>query len=57
MDKLADILIMRDGVSREEAMKMIEETRKLILNYPDDADWILLEQLGLEPDYLDILFV
>ena len=50
----------RDGISEEEARTLINETRDeiMMLDNPLDADTVLMEYLGLEPDYLfDILNV
>ena len=49
----------RDGYSAEEADQAIKETRDLILSSnPYDADEIIAEELGLEPDYLmDLLCI
>ena len=49
----------RDGYSAEEADQAIKETRDLILSSnPYDADEIIMEELGLEPDYLmDLLCI
>lgn len=50
------ILEERDGMSIEDAKILIDETREMILQEPEDAEQIMAEQLGLEPDYLfDIL--
>ena len=50
----------RDGISEEEARALINETRDeiMMLDNPMEADNVLMEYLGLEPDYLfDILNV
>ncbi len=55
MNDIIDVLINRDGFTREEAINEIkfvkEEIMNAILNGQDPED-ILIEQLGLEPDYL-----
>ena len=52
--------MQRDGISEEEARALIKETRDeiMMLDNPLEADNVLMEYLGLEPDYLfDILNV
>lgn len=52
---VVDILMKRDGISREEAESMVEEVRQMMedCNYdPFECDDILRTQLGLEPDYI-----
>ena len=58
MNKVVKILMQRDGISEEEARALIKETRDeiMMLDNPLEADNVLMEYLGLEPDYLfDIL--
>jgi hypothetical protein len=57
MDSVVEILIRRDGLTESEANDLIEETRELLLTSdPFEADQIMADQLGLEPDYiLDII--
>lgn len=56
MNKVIEILINRDGLTESEAKELIYETKEMIITEPEDADQIISEQLGLEPDYLfDIL--
>ena len=59
MSRIKKILMKRDGYSAEEADQAIKETRELILSSnPYDADEIIAEELGLEPDYLmDLLCI
>lgn len=60
MKKIIKILMERDGISEEEARTLINETRDeiMMLDNPLEADAVLMEYLGLEPDYLfDILNV
>ena len=57
ISKVLKILQERDGMSIEDAKDLIDETREMILQEPEDAEQIMAEQLGLEPDYLfDILW-
>ena len=58
MNKIVKILMERDGINEEEARSLIKETRDeiMMLDNPLEADTILMEYLGLEPDYIfDIL--
>jgi len=63
MKDMIEILMERDGLSREEAERQVENTSSRIwdeLNYEDceleDLEDILYGDIGLEPDYLlDIL--
>lgn len=60
MKDIIRILVERDGISEEEARALINETRDeiMMLDNPLEADVVLMEYLGLEPDYLfDILNV
>lgn len=53
MKKIVDILIERDGYTREEALSLIKEVQDMMIAEQDDS--ILEEELGLEPDYLEEL--
>lgn len=63
MKDMIEILMERDGLSREEAERQVENTSSRIwdeLDYEDceleDLEDILYGDTGLEPDYLlDIL--
>jgi hypothetical protein len=63
MKEIVETLMERDGLSREEAERQVEDTSSRIwdeLNYEDceleDLEDILYGDTGLEPDYLlDIL--
>ena len=51
------ILQRRDGVTREEAEAILAEARDRVEEYlagegEDDPEDILMDELGLEPDYL-----
>ena len=53
MEKVIRILMMRDDITREEAVELIKETLEEIYRSDiNDADDILMDNLGLEPDYL-----
>lgn len=53
--ELIEILMKRDGISEEHARSLIEETRDEImcLGDPCEADEVIMNMLGLEPDYLE----
>lgn len=56
MNKIVKILMERDGIDEEEARSLIKETRDEMIENPYEADDIIMEYLGLEPDYMfDIL--
>ena len=58
MEKIIEILMKRDGIDRETAIALIKETRDeiMMLEDPFEADNVVADYLGLEPDYLfDIL--
>lgn len=60
MNKVVEILMKRDGISEDEASALVRETRDelIMLDNPFEADEIIENYLGLEPDYLeDILYV
>lgn len=46
-------ILMRRGMSRQDAEDLINETRELLLSSdPFEADEIMADMLGLEPDYI-----
>lgn len=54
-DKVVKILMRRDGVSSEDALAQIQECADAIRESgydPFEADNLLRDYLGLEPDYL-----
>lgn len=59
IEELAEIIAKRDGISYEEALIIIRDTAA-DMEYAfyngrlDEAEDILRESLGLEPDYLDL---
>ena len=52
MNKVVQILMERDGMTRSEAESRVSDCREEILFYPDEADEIMMDMLGLEMDYL-----
>lgn len=57
MQNVINILMNRDGMTRDEARELVIETREMLLSADVwEADEIIADQLGLEPDYImDIL--
>lgn len=57
MQNVINILMNRDGMTRDEARELVIETREMLLSADVwEADEIIADQLGLEPDYtMDIL--
>lgn len=58
MNKVIEILMKRDGIDEEEARALVEETRDEIISLDDplEADNIIMDYLGLEPDYILDIF-
>ena len=56
VSRVIKILQERDNMSYDEANDLVCETRTMIIRNPEEADEIMCDQLGLEPDYLfDVL--
>lgn len=58
MDKVINILMKRDGLTREEAVELIEETQDEMLACEDSSEAfdVFQDMLGLEPDYIMDIF-
>lgn len=62
MSEIIDILMKRDGVTKEEARNILQETREMINdaiasgNF-DEVEDIVYSELGLEMDYIDELIM
>lgn len=62
MTETEKILMRRDGLTKEEAHRRLEDARDVLEMYLEDDDYedayyVMEEEFGLEPDYLmDILF-
>lgn len=57
MNEILQILMDRDSLTRKEAMRLIKEVRAIILEAMEEGDLdkaedAILEELGLEPDYI-----
>ena len=55
MNKITEVLMRRDGMSKEEAEIALQFGRDRLLDGDDPQD-ILEEEFGLEPDYVFDLF-
>lgn len=56
-NEIKQVLMDRDGCSSEEADQRIDDARERILVDGEDPEEVLLEEFGLEPDYIfDILY-
>lgn len=49
-ETIVDILVRRDGMTREEAQEMLEEAKERVRE-GDDPEEVLREEFGLELDY------
>lgn len=54
-EKLIKIIMNRDEVDEEFARALIKETRDEIVSNPEDAEEIIKDYLGLEPDYIETI--
>jgi hypothetical protein len=52
MSELMQIIIQRDGLTREEAAQAIAYARHLVHNEGCDPEEVLIDEFGLEPDYI-----
>lgn len=57
MSDLVKVLMDRDGMTRQEAEELVEQTREEVFASFDDEDGmdpeeIIANNLGLEPDYI-----
>ncbi len=63
MDKVIKTLIKRDGISFDEAYRLVDETAKELFKLAEsggsiyDAYDLIHENLGLEGDYLEDLIL
>jgi hypothetical protein len=48
---IVSILMARDALSRKAALELLEDAREEVLDGADPEE-VLLDSLGLEPDYL-----
>lgn len=50
-ESLMEVLMRRDGLTKEEAREAISEARDRVWK-GEDPEEVLAEEFGLEPDYL-----
>ena len=51
-ESLLEVLMRRDGLSREEAAEEIAQARDAVLLDGEDPEEVLADWFGLEPDYV-----
>lgn len=57
MNKIVEILMKRDNMTKEEAIALINDVRdEMLAANPFEAMDIMIEELNLEPDFLMDLF-
>ena len=55
MNEIVNILMQRDGMTKEEALDLVREVKDMMeeCNYdPEECEEIFSSELGLEPDYI-----
>ena len=55
MNRVVEILMRRDNMSKTEAIERVKEVHEMLLDCNgsyEEAETILAEELGLEPDYI-----
>lgn len=55
MNTIVNILMKRDGMSKEEALDLLEDVKEMMeeVSYdPEECENIFETELGLEPDYI-----
>ena len=52
MTELKQAIMQRDGLTSEEADELIDGARSMVLDEGMDPEEVLLEEFGLEPDYV-----
>lgn len=52
MNRVVQIIMDRDNMNQFEAEELVNEVTNMIIENPDLSDEILMDELGLEPDYL-----
>lgn len=51
LESIEDILVRRDGMTRDEATEAVGEARQRVAD-GENPEEILEEEFGLEPDYI-----
>lgn len=62
MSRIVDVLMKRDGLTKQEATERVQEVRQMIYEAVetgafDEAEDIVMSELGLEMDYIDELIM
>ena len=52
MNRIVKILIERDDMTVDEAEKRVSEVTNMIYDDPESAEDIMMDELGLEMDYI-----
>ena len=58
MSSIVEILCRRDGISMNEAVRRVKRVQRALaeVNYSyDEVEQIMMDELGLEMDYIDEL--
>lgn len=50
-ESILEVLMRRDGMSRESAQELIDDAKERIAD-GEDPEEVLMEDFGLEPDYI-----
>ena len=55
VDSIANVLRRRDGLSQKQADERVDELRNEFYQRLENGDdvWDLMDEVGLEPDYLE----
>jgi hypothetical protein len=55
VDSIANVLMHRDGLTQKHAEERVEELRNEFYQRLENGDdvWDLMDEVGLEPDYLE----
>ena len=57
METLKEVLMRRDEMTSKEADEIIQEMRNMVMEDGEDPEEVLMNMVGLEPDYIfDILY-
>ena len=51
VDSILEVLMRRDGLSKEEAQERIDEAKQMVAD-GDDPEEVVHYEFGLEPDYI-----
>jgi hypothetical protein len=51
VESILEVLMRRDGLSKEEAQEWIDEAKQMVAD-GDDPEEVVHYEFGLEPDYI-----